>query len=56
MHKCLDVKSQRWAHTCNVFVIEFLQYGGLPGIVKTATTVFIWTRRIPVDDDDLQKQ
>src|SRR6267154_2135652 len=56
MHKRLDVKSQRWAHACNIFVVEFFQYGSLPGIVKTATPGFIWIRRFPVDVDDLQEQ
>jgi len=56
VHKCLDVKSQRWAHACNIFIIEFFQYGSLPGIVKTAAPGIIWTRRFPVDVDDLQKQ
>lgn len=56
MNKCLDVKSQRWAHACDIFVIEFFQYGGLPGIVKTTSTGFISTRRFPADVDDLQKQ
>jgi len=35
MHKCLDVKSQRWAHARDIFVVEFFQYGSLPGVVKT---------------------
>jgi hypothetical protein len=56
MHEGLDVKSQRWAHARNIFVIELFQYSSLPGIVKTATPSFTWTRRFPVDVDDLQKQ
>ena len=56
MHKRLDVKSQSRAHASNIFVIEFFQYGGLPGIVEPAAPDFSWTRRFPVDIDDLQKQ
>jgi hypothetical protein len=56
MHKCLDVKSQSWAHAHNVFVVEFFQYGGLPGIIKTPASDFIWTHRFLVDVDYLQKQ
>jgi hypothetical protein len=58
MHKRLDVKSQRWAHARNIFVVELFQYGSLPGIVKAAASgaVSRWTRKFPIDVDDLQKQ
>ena len=56
MNKRLDVKSQGWAHACNVFVIEFFQYGRLPGIIKPTSTGFTSTRKFAVDVDDLQKQ
>ena len=56
MHKCLDVKSKRWAYACNIFVVEFFQYRSLPGIIETAAPDIIWTRRLHVDIDDLQKQ
>jgi hypothetical protein len=36
MHECLDVEPQGWAHACNIFIIEFLQYRGLSSIVKAA--------------------
>ncbi len=36
MHKRLDVKSQSRAHACDIFVVEFFQYGGFSGIVKAA--------------------
>jgi len=36
MHECLDIKAQSWAHPCNIFVIEFFQYGSLSSIVKAA--------------------
>ena len=56
MHKRLDVESQSRAHASNIFVIEFFQYGGLPGIVEPAAPGFTWTHRFPVGIDDLQKQ
>jgi hypothetical protein len=36
MHKSLDVKPQSWTHACDIFIVEFFQYGSLSGIVKAA--------------------
>ena len=44
MHECLDIEPQSWAHACNIFIVEFFQYGGLSSIVKAAVQSYSDTK------------
>lgn len=55
MHKSLDVKSQSWTHTCDIFIVKFFQYGSLSGVVKAATPSLVCTPMFYAEDDS-QKQ
>ena len=55
MHECLDVKAQSRAHARNIFIIEFFQYGGLSGVVKTAAPNSLGFEGFLLNNDDLQK-
>lgn len=44
VHECLDVEPQSWAYACNIFIIEFFQYGGLSSIVKAAAQSYSDTK------------